>query len=365
LTWYHAAHGMCGRMDRWALRQKPAGLSGGAGTKFLAVVNSVMVCPYTGYVKNAGRRLFARGAAALKCLVDCFCQFLIKSNLDPTHIRFVLFVKNCYKTGGFSVTEIEYRSHLAWSKSDLDLIAKSPMAWKWAREEEPEPTAAMLFGSALHSAILTPKEYELDYVVCPKFDKRTKEGKAGYLDFVEKNLNKKVIAADDDELIVAMAEQVFHHPLAKLLLTIGESEKPLFWTDERTGLDCKCRPDYLRVDGVCVDLKSTTNCLPHEFARSVFKYRYHVQAAYYSDGIEAATGSPVTDFVFLTIEKEPPFGLMVYRLDDDSIEAGRKEYRRDLDTIVEWKKTPDLYKNVVYLDSKNIVEISLPAWANQ
>lgn len=257
----------------------------------------------------------------------------------------------------------EYHRMKGWSKSALDIIDKSPAHYlAWLRSEK-ESTPAQAFGSALHCAVLTPKLYEEQYAIAPECDKRTKTGKELYQDFLEKSAGKTPITSDQAAKIEEMKAALIAHPVAAPLLTNGEAEQSFFWIDPRTGLLCKCRPDYLRYDGICIDIKTTEDARFKAFQRSSYSYRYHVQGAYFTDGIFQATQKECSDFVIIAIEKEPPYGIMVYRLDDLAIDTGRVSYEMNLDTAKNFKEHPEKY-TTVYPESESPVELSLPAWAD-
>jgi hypothetical protein len=61
-----------------------------------------------------------------------------------------------------------------------NLTGKSPEYFKHMLDNPQPATPAMKFGSALHMNVLQPEEFEKHYVVSPKFDKRTKKGRADY-----------------------------------------------------------------------------------------------------------------------------------------------------------------------------------------
>lgn len=268
------------------------------------------------------------------------------------------------KIGKYDNISLEqYHKMEGWSKSSLDKISKSPAHYLEAKSNPKEPTAAMAFGSALHCAVLTPELYESEYVVAPICDRRTKEGKATWQEFVDKSAGKSIIDYDTSGKVELMKKTIFSHPLASSLLKSGEAEQSFFWEDPRTKLLCKVRPDYLRNDNVCIDLKTASSADFFEFQRSAYKFRYHVQGAFFIDGIFHSTGRQCDEFVLIVIETEPPFGLMVFVLDDDAINIGRVTYQRDLDTVVDWQEHPELYA-AVYKESLSPVELSLPPWAN-
>lgn len=64
------------------------------------------------------------------------------------------------------MSNADYHSHAAVSKTQLDQIAKSPAHFKHARESETESTQAMIFGSAFHDFILLPEVFAESYASC-------------------------------------------------------------------------------------------------------------------------------------------------------------------------------------------------------
>lgn len=223
------------------------------------------------------------------------------------------------------------------SKSTLDLIARSPLHY-WSAFLDPnrEPrveTPAMAFGTAVHTAILEPDAYRDRYVVMPKVDRRTKEGKA-LAESYEAEADAKgaeLISQVDDEKIDRIMHAVHDHPVAGKLLATGVAEQSAFWRDPETQVWCRCRPDWLIASPLAiVDVKTTADGSHEAFTASAFKWRYHVQAAFYLDGIAAATGDRPDSFMFLVVEKEVPFAVSVFYADEEFLAAGRAEYRRCL-----------------------------------
>lgn len=255
------------------------------------------------------------------------------------------------------LSNADYHAHPAISKSGLDKIAKSPAHYKAAREAEHEGSDALVFGSAFHDYILLPATFQTAYTVLPPdFNGRTKEGKA-MLESIHQS-GQTVLKAEWLTAIEGMAAAIAAHPKASALLQGGRAEQSIFWTDEDSGIDCRCRPDYLHPGGIIVDLKSTTDASPEEFARSVAKYRYHVQDAFYSEGYYQATGQWPRGFVFIAVEKTAPYAVACYSLDDDAKAYGHELFRRDLETLLEAEKSQEW---TAY--SQEIETLSLPAWA--
>ena len=257
-----------------------------------------------------------------------------------------------------------YHSGPGVSKTQLDKFARSPLHFRSAIETPAPETAAMRFGRICHSWILEPHKAEV--VAAPKCDKRTKDGKATWAAFeAEAQAQGKVVVTEDEMAqLQGMQKAILDHPAASaLLFNHGGGamiEHSAFWYDTPSGELCRCRPDFLRPDFIAVDLKTTEDASAFGFARSVAKYRYHVQAAFYSDGIRHASGHEVRAFVFLAVEKTPPYAVAVYQLDDQGVEAGRVEYKRLLLDLADCKisnKWPGY--------SDRVETISLPQWAVQ
>lgn len=262
------------------------------------------------------------------------------------------------------VENAEYHRHSAVSKSHLDLVARSPLHY-WARyvdpnRVEPEPTPAMLMGTAVHTHVLELDAWDARYVMAPEgIDRRTKQGKAEWEAFTMAASGRTVISRSDAEQVMQMARAVYKHPAAAMLLGLpGAAETTHMWTDEATGLECKCRPDWLTSDGsLIVDLKTTEDASPAGFRKSIANFRYHVQAAWYLHGLEQATGKRPDQFIFICVEKKPPHAVAVYAADAEMVAAGYDTAMRDLEVLATCKQA-----NAWPGYSEQVELISLPPW---
>lgn len=252
----------------------------------------------------------------------------------------------------------EYHKSIATSKSQLDQFAKSPAHYLASLTTQRKETAAMRIGSLFHGLVLEPERVKI--AVAPVCDKRTKDGKATWEAFCLENAGAEIVTAEEGEMLTGMVASVRAHPAANALLSgPGIAEGSAYWIDEYSGELCRCRPDFYRQDlGIIVDLKSTEDASPKEFARSIAKYRYQVQSAFYQDGLEAATGDYIKGFLFVAVEKKAPYAVAVYQLDMQGVEAGRIAYRDNLITLADCKASG---KFPAYSD--RVETISLPAWA--
>jgi exodeoxyribonuclease VIII len=259
----------------------------------------------------------------------------------------------------------DYHRHAAVSKSHLDQVARSPLHY-WARyvdpnRVEPEPTPAMQVGTAVHTHVLELDQWDQRYVVMPEgIDRRTKQGKAEWDAFSVASSGRTVLSKADADQVLRMGQAVYGHPAAAMLLKQlpGKAETTHMWTDPATGLQCKCRPDWLTDDGsLIIDLKTTEDASPKGFEKSVANWRYHVQAAWYLQGLEQATGTRPDQFIFICVEKKPPYAVAVYAAASEMIDSGWKAAERDLEVLATCKAA-----NAWPGYSDQIEIISLPPW---
>ena len=172
------------------------------------------------------------------------------------------------------------------------------------------------------------EKFQAEYAVAPPIDRRTKAGKEAWDAFRASSGSRIILDNDEAALCEALRTSVKDHPEAsKIVASRGTCESVACWRDGATGLDCKARIDlYCDFAGsTVVELKTTRDASPEGFSRVISRYSYHRQAAYYLGGLEAL--SPATDrkFIFIAVEKEPPYAVGVYELDESSIEQGRVE----------------------------------------
>jgi len=261
------------------------------------------------------------------------------------------------------LTNDEYHSDDgAISKSGIPLILQSP-AHYWAAYLDPdrEPrkeTKAFKIGGAGHKLILEPETFYDEFAVLPEkidvLNGNTKIKKEYISALSEKGLTD--LKRKEFEDLDKMAQRVFKHPEAAPLMTGGKAEQSFYWIDEDTGVLCKVRPDYW-IKGVAIpDYKTTIDARPDKFAKSCGEYTYHIQAAFYSDGVYALTDE-ILDMPFVAQEKDSPFELNVFWISPDDVNLGRTQYKRALEIYARCIETDDWPGY-----SPQIKTISLPPW---
>jgi len=259
------------------------------------------------------------------------------------------------------LTNAEYHAHEAISKSKLDAARKSGKHLHDMLYGPPrESTAAFGFGTVFHAAVLPGEDFSQVAVRMPKSitSKATKAGK----EFAKEHEGKIILNHSDSYALDQMMLSVREHPAASGLLNgelKGKSEQSFFCKDTGdTDLELKCRPDFMLDDGsLIIDIKTTTDASPNGFKKSLASFRYHVQAAWYLEVVEKATGRRPEAFIFIATEKQRPFSTAVYVADEECIRIGMEQAREDLLNIAKWKNT-GIYPGY----SSQAEMISLPKW---
>lgn len=245
-----------------------------------------------------------------------------------------------------NLPEEDYHSNAALSKTALwTLYNKTPYHFFHRAKKE---TGAMKFGKAAHTAILEPSQFEERFVKGPD-DRRGNKWKDAMEAAGEKTL---LTASEYDDALFMRDVLMKDATLYKLLNGKSLVEQSAFWNDG--GVDMRCRPDFVRPDlKLMIDLKSTTDASPYSFAKRVAEFGYHMQEAVYTHGWKEAGGCQIEQFLFLTVEKEPPFAYAIYELEPQAVQEGWLAYQSALDKYRECVKNnywPSYNEGVVSLD---------------
>lgn len=254
----------------------------------------------------------------------------------------------------------DYHRGSGISKSQLDLIRKSPALLQWAKAapEDEEKKTALNVGDAVHAILLEPDRFDDEYAIGPADAPRnTKAGKEKWAEF-EASLNgQAVLTAEEGRKVSLIRESVLAHPHARWLVEAeGDAEASIYWNEASTGQLARCRPDKtISSLGWIADVKTTADMA--KFARSVYDYRYHVQDAFYSDGYAAHFGEQPAGFVFLVVSTSIECGkypVRIFTLDAEAKDIGRRDYLQDMAVYAECLRSGEW---------SGLETLSLPAWA--
>lgn len=224
----------------------------------------------------------------------------------------------------------------------------------YMEEPKPEPTDAQRYGLILHRSIFEPDTMNGAFAIKPEgMSFATKEGKA----WKQEHEGVEIIDQKNATAIQRSVAAVWAHPIAKRLLANAQFEKSLYAIDSH-GTARKGRLDVFPMAGnVLPDLKSCESAAADDFERQIVKYGYHYSAAFYIDLCEMV-GAPREHFLFICVEKTPPYLVAVHELDPLMIQWGRKLYQRDL----------TVYRQCVASGewpgySAEVQQVSCPKWA--
>lgn len=243
------------------------------------------------------------------------------------------------------------------NQSKLALFKRSPHKFKVLAGVEREDTDALKIGRAIHTAVFQPELFNGEFFCLPEIDRRTTKGREEYAALVSANPDKTVLKKDEFNKALEIATEVRGNRHVMRLIEGAHAEMSVQWKDSDTGILCKARLDcYNEELGTVVDLKTTIDASPAGFARKLYAYGYNRQAAWYLDSLRAHNEAAY-HFVFIAVEKEPPYSLGLYRLSDEAIKLSRTENQALLRRYAECLRT-DSWPG--YTDG--IEDISIPKY---
>jgi hypothetical protein len=237
-----------------------------------------------------------------------------------------------------------YRKDPAAAQSHVKHILKSPAHYQAAKKRRFTPTLTMQIGTALHCLVLEGEEqFNRDFILKPDgISLTTKEGRDW-----KAAVGKKTILSTTDQY--ASWDAV--HGMA-------ESLRRLEWFDpkqvdyrkynevslyfEAQGIDCKARLDRLLLfdnHATVLDLKTTDTVEPRAFLKKVVgDMNYLFQSAWYTESVQAVYDLPC-NFVFIGVERMPPYLARVFEISRDMLEEGLRQTREARTTLSRCLKT--------------------------
>jgi len=198
-------------------------------------------------------------------------------------------------------TTLSFSSLKAFSQSPDHFIAYKNKVFK--------PSSAMEFGTAVHMAVLEPELFHQTYDLA--------EGRKGTKIYkTQLEAGRKLLTQSEWTACHTIQEKVLTHPLSAELL--GQCTS----LEEKVQGEIEGHPFRGIVDARCkdfaIDLKTTKDGSPREFANSVWRLKYHLQAAIYCE----LTGAK--DYWIIAVENTAPYVVTAYLLDQDLLDRGRE-----------------------------------------
>lgn len=262
------------------------------------------------------------------------------------------------------ISQREYEAIDAVSRSDLMQLRKSLKHYLHSKTSVSEPTYAMVIGIAFHCLILEPEIFNDHYYVMePNIDRRTKQGKELYETATHVAAGRTILKREEMDNLEAMKKSIMENTVVKATNMFGDggkTEVAMCWTaidSMYKEVACKCRLDKMFLNGQSsiIELKTTSNAI--NFENEIFDRAYHIQAAFYMDAFENVFAHKCDSFIFVAVEKEPPYYNSVHTIHKDSVarDIGRQEYKMLLSKYLKEKENGFEVEDVLN-------EVSVPSW---
>ena len=178
------------------------------------------------------------------------------------------------------------------------------------------------------------------YAIAPDCDRRTKHGKAEYVEFQSRIGDLSPITKQQYEMAHGAMESAWSHPESRLFLENGLMERSGFC--KISDVDVKARPDidcshipHSKHFPALIDIKTRQigKASRDSWRKDFFNYKTYLQAGL-QIFVWRSLGCEVTEYYYLLVEKDAPFQVNVIALDNDWIHTSIIEVKKVLD---KWK----------------------------
>ena len=215
------------------------------------------------------------------------------------------------------------------ARSLLPEYKGSPKKFQWAQTHR-RTSRAFDVGHAVHTKVLGVGAGIITYPeehLTPSGNPSTKKETVAWEE--EQRAAGFTIVSPGDELRVdAMAESVLAHPSARPLFEVCEFREVSVFANV-DGVPTRARFDALSGEtrnGIyAVDLKTTEDATPNGFTRSVLKWGYDVQQAFYEDTYAESEARAIDHFKFVAVEKSAPYEVGVFEVEPFWVAMGKKK----------------------------------------
>ena len=180
----------------------------------------------------------------------------------------------------------------AISQSDVKAVLANLEMWK--RGDERAQSEAMVFGSAYDCLLLTPEQFGVEFPVLP-YEKANAAGAKAWLaehagkTILRSHPVRKEVTASEVESAVASTLQ--NPKLKHITSLIPDSETQLSHAAKVGGRILCAKYDFIppadsEFGDWLIDVKTTSE-LDREYSRTILKFGYHIQGAWYLDLFKA------------------------------------------------------------------------------
>ena len=227
------------------------------------------------------------------------------------------------KTGNFFHDDLVNEAYHLVNRASSTVVKDCLKSGAHAQHRKfwPKATEAMAFGTLVHLMLECP-EWRAELAVAPDFgDLRKKASRETKAEWVKEHEDKIQCTSEQLGALLRIEENCKSKPMINVLLDGAKHEVSGFW-DGQYDVPCKFRADVVTADNVIIDWKTCQDAT--KFMWDAKKWQYHLQAAFYLEGLGAVVKEKLQDFMFVAIESVPPYDCLIYHLDYDSLQRGQQ-----------------------------------------
>jgi len=240
----------------------------------------------------------------------------------------------------------EYHARPEYSSSQLkDLLRSAAHFYSFniAKEHEKESKKHFDFGTLAHCLFLEPHLFESEFVIGPKFDRRTKAGKEEAAAWESANTGKIIIDQDQLDGAMRIAENLKSLSMYTVMQNnYGMPEASIFFTDPVYDLQLRIRPDWHIApcksfpNGLILDVKTANDARHLAFSKASGNFAYDLSAAMYREGFQQyyqTENKP--DFIYLVAENDAPYVAKQYKASNLFLSVGDTRYNKAKELLAE------------------------------
>lgn len=219
---------------------------------------------------------------------------------------------------------------LSASGAKLLLEPSTPAHFRWRMDNPQEHKQAFDVGHAVHAKVLG---VGAPVAVIPFDHWGSNAAKAAVKEARDAGLIP--LKQEEFDAVEAMGEAVLKDQRARFLFSTGGPEVSAFWRDEPTKVMLRARfdwlPDATERRFIVPDLKSAVSAERVAFGKAAASFGYDVQQEFYRNAVKAHGIDPDPAFLFVVVEKTPPYLVNVIELDEDFRRCGAQRARQAID----------------------------------
>jgi len=237
-----------------------------------------------------------------------------------------------------NITFADYQALPGLNASKLKGYATSPRFGWFKEKSEFKKTMPMSIGSLVHAYALEGDKAAQELInakyITSGFPVNESTGKpygatsGKYLTWLEaQDPNKEVIFPELLEGTVRKVARAIadHEPSTSILRECTFRETAMTWKCPFTGFDCKALVDFngYKMAG---DLKTFGKQLSfHSMEREIYDRQYHLQFAFYMDGLKA-NGFHIEEFYVIFAQNFGDYDVGCFIIDEPTMEQGQADY---------------------------------------